>query len=828
MLSGCRQAIASMTPPHYHCYEYNIGNETVWDKPASKHIFTGSMESNLIKIVNYGGSQVQYDKNGNIWFCQHRASADATTLARVSTDGTIWQETRTPYRRCGGIRFSNDFSQVVIASNANPAAGNNQGGGFTVYPVNASTGRPIWEQGTEVKTYEKTGYSLMDFAWDYAGNLYMAADATTKGQCIAVYAMPHAADRVVSTPAASKYSFKIDCDPNVTYLVKATCSASEGSIDCTYAGVVGNGVEVPSCTELTLTVTPDAAHKFMGWKDQGTSKILSTDKTFTFSVTCDLTLTATFEYAEYHNITWWNLFKNGEDIGNESTAYPGTNERLWRLYQIEFEKYRNAQSGSPIPWHYDSHTPNTKLQFNVGSFVTNRATLNMNFLTSSTTTKTTPFAWLGKYIENVSGTTSSNTAHWQYISYLFFNRSDKAYNSQSAECTYLVTWTDNTKSFAKDYGMPEYWRPWWTEAVCNLKKTMSYETSMPVTWNQDITCAAGDVAKFGRFNGTAPTSNKETQPSLWYQWNLPPDDEEFKKYHMLAWRANSPTGDTIVHHVYRDNMELHASYVLKNIDENDAPADPANLDASNEDVIKLMQNPNFDPASHAFTVTRKLQKGMYNTICMPLSIDINGLMENHHLKNATVLQFSDVTTKSYNDAGEPVTVLNFTEIPVVDGKKIIEKGKPYLIKVDENVTEEKLLEDMPFTGVARDNLTLEAQNSETINGITFHGTINPTNIPEGSLILVANNRLALTTETGQMLGLRGYFTIDPMQASDIAEQAADGRVYLSFQKPTTTSIPVAPEAEQPKQPKVRKVMYNGQIYILRGDEVYTITGHRVK
>jgi hypothetical protein len=67
-----------------------------------------------------------------------------------------------------------------------------------------------------------------------------------------------------------------------------------------------------------------------------------------------------------------------------------------------------------------------------------------------------------------------------------------------------------------------------------------------------------------------------------------------------------------------------------------------------------------------------------------------------------------------------------------------------------------------------------------------------------------------------------------MQASDIAEQAADGRVYLSIQKPTTTSIPVAPEAEQQTKPQVRKIMYDGQIYILRDNEVYTITGTRVK
>ena len=96
------------------------------------------------------------------------------------------------------------------------------------------------------------------------------------------------------------------------------------------------------------------------------------------------------------------------------------------------------------------------------------------------------------------------------------------------------------------------------------------------------------------------------------------------------------------------------------------------------------------------------------------------------------------------------------------------------------------------------------------------------------MILVANDRLALTTSDGKMHGMRGYFYIHPSWASDIAEQAADGRVYLSMKKPATTSIPVAPEAEQQVKPEVRKVMYDGKIYILRGEEVYTITGNRVR
>ena len=53
-------------------------------------------------------------------------------------------------------------------------------------------------------------------------------------------------------------------------------------------------------------------------------------------------------------------------------------------------------------------------------------------------------------------------------------------------------------------------------------------------------------------------------------------------------------------------------------------------------------------------------------------------------------------------------------------------------------------------------------------------------------------------------------------------------------KKVTTDTPDAPEVEeevettQPSAPKTSKVMYQGNIYILRGDEVYTITGHRVK
>jgi hypothetical protein len=220
---------------------------------------------------------------------------------------------------------------------------------------------------------------------------------------------------------------------------------------------------------------------------------------------------------------------------------------------------------------------------------------------------------------------------------------------------------------------------------------------------------------------------------------------------------------------------------------------------------------------------------MYNTICFPFTVYINdqtdngvphsGLAENHPLKGATVLNLIG-KDELYNESGDPVVVLNFEQV------NKLEAGKPYLIKLAED--QPSIKEPIPFTGVAYDDLTyINGNQTITIDDatISFHAMISPGNIPTEAVILVADNRLATITASGPMNGLRGYFTIDDPYLNSVAKA---GRLYLSVKKPTTTSIPVAPEAEQPTKPEVRKIMQNGQIYILRGDEVYTITGHRVK
>ncbi len=840
LYSTDRRGLTFFVPANYHLHEYTIGTSKSYNGTPTQISHFGS--------TRYGHAnrhaKVYYDGNYGFFFGGIYSSGDENSVpfahALKSQSGSytrkVWESTNAPrYTYDGGsgvkIHHSSTGQDWVFKGVKNSQSGDaGKKGKFCVYRVTRSSdGTPVLSPVFTV-TSARNGHYINDFALDYAENLYTVDNNAEK---IQVYALPYSGK--TSTPAAPRYSFNIPCQSGVMYEVTTVCSPPEGgTISCSVAGnAKGAGLlNIESCTELSATAIPEDGYKFIDWRD-GNGNFISSSPQLTFMVTDDITLVANFEYAIY-NVTWWNLFKDGEDIGKESTAYPGTNERLWRLYQVEFEKYNTSKSGDAVRWHYDSHQPTgvNKLQFNVGAFTYygKRPTNNYEFLTASTTNQTTPFAWLGDYVEYVSGTTSSKTSHWEYIMYLFFNRTDKAYNATPVDCTSEITWTDKTKSFSKDYGMPEYWRPWWTDSTCGLKKTMSYQESMPVKWTTN-SCATGDIAKLGRFNGTAPASNKETQPSLWYKWNTAPDGKSYdQSKYLLAWRdgADGP----IVHHASRSNMALYASYVDKVLQESD-PDPTGEYDAKNNDVLSLLANDNYGSTTHNVTMDRKFAGGMYNTICLPFDLPISSLPEK--LKNADIRVFNGVT-ETYTESGDPVAVLNFITLDEYWDKwneahpdkivadRYIEAGKPYLIKPSSDVNDEYLTySGLPYWRFFDGTRTPYGISA---NGVTFQGVLNPTTLPENAYILVADNRIAKVTDTSdKILGYRGYFVINDMFLRTLADQ---GNVYFSFKKPVTTSIPVAPEAEQQVKPEVRKVMYDGKIYILRGDEVYTITGTRIR
>ena len=752
MLSGNESALTNIVVSGFRCDEYNLGTNVRWEqRPSKAEYFTGY-------AITPDGSQVQYDKNGNVWMSQYRSyenqNNDYPTLMKFTRnqDGSVTpvivDNPQVLYRRCGAIRFNKDFTKFAVASPGTTG----MGGTISIYPVNQETGDPDFTKGKDIYVADNVGLSVMDLAWDYADNLYIAADHATgsgedEGRCIGIYAMPRESN-MVSTPAASKYAFS----------------------------------------------------------------------------------------TRYH-VKWDNLFVHGQDVEdeaynylsdrNELYDYTGLNHRLWKLVQVGFNNYRNSlystnkKSEVKDQWPTTAGTPGThKIDLRVKDFFINNVDVTeeevIGFFTNDT-----KFSWLGDYLSEVSGLALATKS--DYVNNLddFINRNGKF----------------------EEKGKPEYWRPLFVKHVLGLDDRVLFDEGMPINWqwtNQDELYfvelwvegwhAIKHKADWLANNGYQYAA----LPSEWYYFNTIDnlnkaeedggmDAELSDLLHILAWRDGGVEGN-IVHNVNRDSMVLYATYVAKNIDEDDLnPSCPLDFDASNDDVMQLMMNKKFgDDGEHTFTITRRLQAGMYNTICLPFDLDLDALpaanevdRANHPLSGATAMAFNGL--EPHNDAADPIMVLQFTEV------RQLQAGVPYLIKVQDDIAD-----DIEFYQVPKASMILPSQATSVTKGaITFHGTINPTEISKGSIILVADNRLAEASVSGELLGMRGYFTIDP-SATDLLEQVAKGRIMLNFKQPVSTSVVVAPESEQSAVSIVRKVIQNNNIYILRGEEMYTIMGDRVR
>ena len=788
--------------------------------PNMKDGFIGPhsyIKSGLLPVAISSSSQ--FDKYGGYWYCgtsqatdkdpyDGKVYKDKTGIKHVTTNGDIKftyhnadEKLKRYWTGTGGFRYNHDFSQVLIANGYNKTARL-----YNVTQTSAAT-HPSLTFVTELGTiFADASNYITDFAWDHANNIYVVLRNGSSGYGIYTYATQYNAADPFTTKAPNGVTFEVKCYDNVTYTL--TTSVNDANM-----GTISAGGSIKSCTEVTVTATPKEGYRFVNWTINGVE--VNGANPYTLYMTDNMDVRANFAPAVY-NVTWWNLFQNGEDIAKESSTTPNSNERLWRLYQVFFNQYcvnKSVSTRKDKAWVGDDNTERLKYkEFDAAGYFTNRNDANANYLkatialrSNDKTDENTPFVWLRKYIEYINNGVEINAANSYatlgnrcgYALYCFFNRTNTARNTSASDATYMIGLQSNHKSFAT-YGQSSEWRPWWTEEACDLPRTYNYSTPMPISWRKiDVKCNDYSITS----DAARPNSYKiEDVPiNSWYKWNTG------KPNQLLAWREGDSITGPIVHQVDHD-MALYATYLNKHISESQ----------DNYDVIRLMQNSNYASNPHTVAVDRKLQAGMYNTICFPFPLNVTTLPSGHRLKDAEVLKFTGIE-ELYDESGEVVGVLQFESVTQ------LEAGKPYLIKVNgqDNITEK-----MYFEKVAHNNLTYVGDTLSAGEGlITFHGIISPKDIPEGSIILVSDNRLAKVTTQGQMLGLRGYFTIDDPYVQSLVDE---GKLYLSIKKPTTTSIPVAPEAEQQKAPKVRKIMQDGHIYIIRGEEVYTVTGHRVK
>lgn len=212
-------------------------------------------------------------------------------------------------------------------------------------------------------------------------------------------------------------------------------------------------------------------------------------------------------------------------------------------------------------------------------------------------------------------------------------------------------------------------------------------------------------------------------------------------------------------------------------------------------------------------VQRELDTESYSTICLPFHLES---LEGTPYQGASVLEFTGAVPSDVK--GDNRISLNFTEVEFGAGKGM-RAGVPYLIKLETAIAkgEEKIFNNVTCPPIGTQD------QSVTYNGVTFHGLLNPTTFSKAEiqdkLFLTADNRLVSLygQENFSINGLRGYFTV-----SGVAQNA---EFVLNLPEKVTTSIPMVNIADSLQ---VTKYLWNGQIYIQRGNEVYDLSGVRVK
>ena len=205
-------------------------------------------------------------------------------------------------------------------------------------------------------------------------------------------------------------------------------------------------------------------------------------------------------------------------------------------------------------------------------------------------------------------------------------------------------------------------------------------------------------------------------------------------------------------------------------------------------------------------VSRKMQAGMFNTICLPFAIDLNTLPEDHPYYNATVVEF--VGTERIQSGKEEMLQLNFSKVTSMQA------GMPYLIQPTKDITNPYYFSNVQ-TGDNVAGKSVTPANSEA----TFQGITSPTDLDASLPIvfLVDQNRLAISTTSGQMLGNRAYFTL-------LDSQNIPKRSVISIVKAPTNNHNLYINTT----PTSYKIMEDGHIWIIRGGEKYNLMGAKVK
>ena len=214
----------------FQCNEYNLGTETSWNKAPSRQILGNKY------IVSNTGTNIEYDNEGGLWFCQYRGSASTTepALLYINANGEVDYLEDIANVRNGGFRFNPSFTKVITADGRNKS-GIYVKGYARIYDVSKdANGKPVltlWK----VIDMSALGHSLNDFAWDIADNIYVVGH---NSEWIRAYALARTADDVATTPCSSAETFSLTAPAQLNpfaYNLTSELSADEKTLTINYS-----------------------------------------------------------------------------------------------------------------------------------------------------------------------------------------------------------------------------------------------------------------------------------------------------------------------------------------------------------------------------------------------------------------------------------------------------------------------------------------------------------------------------------------------------------------------------------------------------------------
>ncbi len=192
-LSVCNKQFAASNTTGSIVNEYSLGTAEVLPTPTQ---IDGVSNYTIISQ----SSNVTYDNRGGVWYCQYRGTPTDSQPALIYVDANgeqkYFEGTGGKVRGGGGIRFNPDFTQIAIATSKTQ---------FTIYDIEYAEDNTPKLTEVEVVTHG-IGTNVYDLAWDLANNIYICGNS---GEWFRAFALPRA-NNVFATPAASKYTLKID------------------------------------------------------------------------------------------------------------------------------------------------------------------------------------------------------------------------------------------------------------------------------------------------------------------------------------------------------------------------------------------------------------------------------------------------------------------------------------------------------------------------------------------------------------------------------------------------------------------------------------------